>query len=86
MDHTGVDIEVLSINPYWYRAECEAVAEVIRVQNEALVAFCASQPERDATYQQVVAWPSRWRRRCAMRHDGCGGAHRSMPGALAGTS
>src|SRR5882724_3045154 len=46
MDHTGVDVEALSINPYWYRAERDAVAEVIRVQNEALVEFCASQPER----------------------------------------
>src|SRR5438128_646278 len=45
MDHTGVDVEALSINPYWYRAERDAVAEVIRVQNEALVEFCASQPE-----------------------------------------
>src|SRR5215510_6293440 len=46
MDHTGVDVEALSINPYWYRAERDAVAEVIRVQNEALVAFCASHPDR----------------------------------------
>src|ERR671925_1650486 len=46
MDRTGVDVEALSINPYWYRAEREAVAEVIRVQNEALVEFCAAQPER----------------------------------------
>src|SRR5438128_8829733 len=46
MDHTGIDVEVLSINPYWYRAERDAVAEVIRVQNEALGAFCAAQPER----------------------------------------
>src|ERR671922_2525070 len=46
MDHTGVDVEALSINPYWYRAERDAVAEVIRVQNEALVEFCAAQPER----------------------------------------
>ncbi|MBM3224472.1 MAG: hypothetical protein FJZ47_11815, partial [Candidatus Tectomicrobia bacterium] len=33
MDHTGVDVEALSINPYWYRAERDAVAELIRVQN-----------------------------------------------------
>src|SRR5919106_288687 len=46
MDQTGVDVEALSINPYWYRAERDAVAEVIRVQNEALVEFCAAQPER----------------------------------------
>src|SRR6266852_5369769 len=46
MDHTGVDVEALGINPYWYRAERDAVAEVIRVQNEALVEFCAAQPDR----------------------------------------
>src|SRR5215831_16075752 len=46
MDRTGVDVEALSINPYWYRAERDAVAELIRVQNEALVEFCASQPDR----------------------------------------
>ena len=50
MDHTGVDVEALSINPYWYRAERDAVAELIRVQNEALVEFCASQPERFVTF------------------------------------
>src|SRR5262245_41906893 len=46
MDRTGVDVEALSINPYWYRAERDAVTEVIRLQNEALAAFCAAQPER----------------------------------------
>src|SRR5918992_1456279 len=46
MDQSGVDVQALSINPYWYRAERDAVAELIRVQNEALVEFCASQPER----------------------------------------
>ena len=50
MDRTGVDVEVLSINPYWYRAERDAVAELIRVQNEALVEFCASEPERFAAF------------------------------------
>src|SRR5262245_6144492 len=46
MDRTGVDVEALSINPYWYRTERDAVTEVIRVQNEALAAFCAAQSER----------------------------------------
>lgn len=46
MDEQGIDMEALSINPYWYRAERDAVAELIRVQNEALVEFCASQPDR----------------------------------------
>ena len=46
MDQSGVDVEALSINPYWYRAERDAVGEFIRVQNEALAGFCASQPDR----------------------------------------
>ena len=46
MDQSGVDVQALSINPYWYQAERDAVAELIRVQNEALAGFCASQPDR----------------------------------------
>ena len=46
MDKTGVDVQALSINPYWYGAERDAVAEFIRVQNESLAEFCASQPDR----------------------------------------
>jgi len=46
MDRSGVDVQALSINPYWYQADRDAVAELIRVQNEALAGFCASQPDR----------------------------------------
>ena len=46
MDAQGIDVEVLSINPYWYRAERDAAAELIRIQNETLVEFCAASPER----------------------------------------
>ena len=46
MDAQGIDVEALSINPYWYRAQRDIVAELIRVQNEALVGFCAAHPDR----------------------------------------
>ncbi|HAI08917.1 MAG TPA: hypothetical protein DCM17_06285 [Dehalococcoidia bacterium] len=46
MDGSGVDVQALSINPYWYRAERDAVVELIRMQNEALAGFCAAQPDR----------------------------------------
>ena len=46
MDAQGIDVEALSINPYWYRAERDAAAELIRIQNETLVEFCAANPER----------------------------------------
>jgi aminocarboxymuconate-semialdehyde decarboxylase len=46
MDAQGIDVEALSINPYWYRAERDAAAELIKVQNETLVEFCSANPER----------------------------------------
>src|SRR5499427_9078954 len=46
MDAEGIDVEALSINPYWYRAERDAAAELIRIQNEQLTEFCASHPDR----------------------------------------
>ena len=46
MDAQGIDVECLSINPYWYRAGKDESAELIRLQNEALVEFCAAEPDR----------------------------------------
>ena len=46
MDAQGIDVEALSINPYWYRAERDVAAQLIRLQNETLVEFCAANPER----------------------------------------
>jgi hypothetical protein len=45
MDEQGIDVEALSINPRWYRAERDVVTEVIRIQNERLAEFCAAYPE-----------------------------------------
>lgn len=36
MDEQGIDVEALSINPYWYGAERDLAAELIRIQNEKL--------------------------------------------------
>src|SRR6476659_8234437 len=41
MDEQGIDVQALSINPYWYEADRDIAAELIRLQNEALAAFCA---------------------------------------------
>src|SRR3954470_15322619 len=46
MDAQGIDIEVLSINPWWYRKEREIADKIIRAQNEGLAALCAKQPDR----------------------------------------
>ena len=46
MDEQGIDVEVLSINPFWYSAERELAGRLIDVQNERLAAVCAAHPGR----------------------------------------
>src|SRR5206468_12856116 len=42
MDEQGIDVEALSINPYWYRADRDVAREIIRIQNEKLAEACAA--------------------------------------------
>ena len=53
MDAQGVDIEVLSINPWWYRKERELAGKIIQAQNEGLAALCARQPDRLAAFASL---------------------------------
>ena len=46
MDEQGIDVEALSINPFWYKADRDVAREVIRIQNEKLAEFCAAKPDR----------------------------------------
>ncbi|MEK7875588.1 MAG: hypothetical protein AAB325_05325, partial [Pseudomonadota bacterium] len=54
MDKQGVDVEALSINPYWYRAERDRAAEVVRIQNEKLAEFCGTYPDRFVAFASVA--------------------------------
>jgi aminocarboxymuconate-semialdehyde decarboxylase len=46
MDAQGIDVEVLSINPFWYAVERDVAAKLVRTQNEKLAALCAANPDR----------------------------------------
>jgi aminocarboxymuconate-semialdehyde decarboxylase len=46
MDEQGIDIEALSINPYWYKADRDVAAALIKLQNEKLAELVAAQPDR----------------------------------------
>jgi aminocarboxymuconate-semialdehyde decarboxylase len=46
MDAQGLDVAALSINPWWYDRDRDLSAEIIRLQNEALVEMCAANPDR----------------------------------------
>jgi aminocarboxymuconate-semialdehyde decarboxylase len=50
MDAMGIDMEVLSINPYWYRRDRDTAAEIARINNERLAELCAAYPKRLAAF------------------------------------
>ena len=46
MDLQGIDVEVLTINPWWYGADRELAARIIDAQNQGLARLCAARPDR----------------------------------------
>jgi len=54
MDAQAVDMEVLSINPTWYKADRELAGQVVKIQNEKLAELCASKPDRFAAFASLT--------------------------------
>jgi aminocarboxymuconate-semialdehyde decarboxylase len=54
MDEQGIDVEALSINPYWYRADVDLAKQVVKIQNEKLAEACAANPERFVAFATVA--------------------------------
>ena len=54
MDEQGIDMEALSINPFWYKAERDVAQALIKLQNEKLAELCAAQPERFVAFATVA--------------------------------
>src|SRR5437867_12010230 len=54
MDEQGIDVEALSINPYWYKAARDVARELIRIQNEKLAEACAANPDRFVAFATVA--------------------------------
>ena len=46
MDAMRVDMEILSINPFWYRRERAITERIVRTQNEKMAELCAKAPDR----------------------------------------
>ncbi|MGH8803118.1 MAG: amidohydrolase family protein [Polaromonas sp.] len=53
MDAMGIDMEVLSINPFWYRRDRVNAAAIVQVQNAKLSELCAAQPDRFAAFASL---------------------------------
>src|SRR5258708_1019227 len=54
MDAMAIDMEVLSINPYWYRKDRDTAAAIVKMQNEKLAELCAAHPERFAAFASLA--------------------------------
>jgi predicted TIM-barrel fold metal-dependent hydrolase len=54
MDAQGIDMEVLSINPFWYRKDRDTAEKIVKIQNEKLAELCASKPDRFAAFASLA--------------------------------
>jgi aminocarboxymuconate-semialdehyde decarboxylase len=54
MDEQGIDMQVLSINPFWYRKDPETAAKICAIHNEKLAELCAARPDRFAAFASLT--------------------------------
>ena len=54
MDAMGIDMEILSINPFWYRKDRDVAAEIVRIQNEKLAELCATHSDRFGAFASLA--------------------------------
>ena len=78
MDEQGIDVEALSINAFWYKADRDLARQLIKLQNEKLAALCAAQPDRFVAFASVaLQHPGPGRRAARRRREeapGCAAA------------
>jgi aminocarboxymuconate-semialdehyde decarboxylase len=54
MDAMAIDMEVLSINPFWYRKDRETAEAICKINNEKLAELCGSKPDRFAAFASLT--------------------------------
>jgi predicted TIM-barrel fold metal-dependent hydrolase len=54
MDAMAIDMEMLSINPFWYGKDRDTAAAIVKLQNEKLAELCASRPDRFGAYASLT--------------------------------
>jgi aminocarboxymuconate-semialdehyde decarboxylase len=54
MDAQGIDMQALSINPFWYKAERDVSGKLIQIQNEKLAEAVAAHPDRFVAFASVA--------------------------------
>ena len=54
MDAKGVDMEVLSVNAFWYGKDRALASQIIEVNNRNLAAICAKHPTRFSAFGSIT--------------------------------
>src|ERR1700680_4702759 len=54
LDEMGIDVQAVSINPFWYWADADLARKIIQVQNEKIAELCAAHPKRFAGLGSVA--------------------------------
>jgi aminocarboxymuconate-semialdehyde decarboxylase len=54
MDSQAVDMEVLSINPYWYDKDRDLAEKIVAIQNDKLAELVGAHPDRFAAFASLT--------------------------------
>ena len=54
MDEMGVDVQAVSINPFWYSGDKDLTSRLIDLQNQRLSEMCAAHPDRFVAFASVA--------------------------------
>lgn len=54
MDAMAIDMEVLSINPFWYRKDRDTAEAICKINNEKLAELCGAKPDRFAAFASLT--------------------------------
>jgi predicted TIM-barrel fold metal-dependent hydrolase len=54
MDEMGIDVEAVSIVPFWYAADRDLATRLIDLQNQKLAGMCAAHPDRFVGFGTVA--------------------------------
>ena len=54
MDAMAIDMEVLSINPFWYGLDRDTASRIVAIHNDRLSELCAAHPDRFAAFGSLA--------------------------------
>lgn len=54
MDEQAIDMQILSINPFWYRKDRDTAEAIVRIQNERLAELSAAHPDRFGAFASLA--------------------------------